>query len=378
MEQMPDMHLIFKSWRHGNDFEKSVRPPLWEGGRTVFRSREMSPPVKTIFRRLVLTVVLAPILALLPGSVGPAQAAEAAHALRGGQSLATGGRLQSPDGRYTLIMQTDGNLVLYPGSNPALWASGTAGHPGTVAQMQTDGNLVLYAPGHVPIWASSTAGHPGAYLELQNDGNAVIYRDPGHVAIWASRTSGGGTSATPITPLFNDSRNVPCASGTRDLGVADGYHNSARVLIRLCAVAGLRSTSEESGNTAHRVPGANGEAVVNSRVSGAVAAMFRSAKASGITLSASSAFRTMAHQRTLCSQNIPCQHGDYSRVAPPGKSNHQMGLAIDFAGIDSSPGCTNGSGPAWRWLRANAARFGFHQYRNEHWHWDVLSDSTRC
>ena len=194
-------------------------------------------------------------------------------------------------------MQTDGNLVLYRGSNPALWASGTAGRPGTVAQMQTDGNLVLYAPGHVPIWASSTAGHPGAYLELQNDGNAVIYRDPGHVAVWASRTSGGGTSATPITPLYSDSRNVPCASGTRDLGVADGYHNSARVFIRLCAVAGLRSTSEESGNTAYRVPGANGEAVVNSRVSGAVAAMLRSAKASGLTLTASSAFRTMAHQQ---------------------------------------------------------------------------------
>ncbi|MEW1641915.1 D-alanyl-D-alanine carboxypeptidase family protein [Streptomyces sp. NPDC091219] len=338
----------------------------------------MSQPVKSFFRRLGLTVLLAPILALLPASAGPAQAAQASHTLGGGQSLATGSKLQSPDGRYTLIMQTDGNLVLYRGSDPALWASGTAGRPGTVAQMQTDGNLVLYAPGHVPIWASSTAGHPGAYLELQNDGNAVIYRDPGHVAVWASRTSGGGTSTTPIAPLYNDSRNVPCASGTRDLGVADGYHNSARVLIRLCAVTGLRSTSDESGNTNYRVPGANGEAVVNSRVSGAVAAMLRSAKASGLTLSASSAFRTMAHQQALCNANSLCRQGNYTRVARPGTSNHQMGLAIDFAGIDSSAGCTNGSGPTWTWLRANAARFGFHQYRNEHWHWDVLSDSTRC
>ena len=66
--------------------------------------------------------------------------------------------LLSGDGRHQLIMQDDGNLVLYRLSDhKALWASNTAGKAVSKAIMQQDGNFVIYGfPG--AIWASNTAG----------------------------------------------------------------------------------------------------------------------------------------------------------------------------------------------------------------------------
>ncbi|MEV0400473.1 hypothetical protein [Actinoallomurus sp. NPDC050550] len=94
--------------------------------------------------------------------------------LQPGYSLKAGQAVKSPNGRYTLLMQTDGNLVLYQGKK-ALWSTITGRHPGAYTLMQTDGNLVVYGTDRKPLWYSNTAGHPGAFLEVQNDGNLVIY-----------------------------------------------------------------------------------------------------------------------------------------------------------------------------------------------------------
>lgn len=95
--------------------------------------------------------------------------------------------LVSGDGRFELVMQGDGNLVLYRHGAHALWATGTSGNQVAFAVMQGDGNFVLYAPDGTPVWASHTAGNPGAWLQIQDDGNLVIYA-PGPRAIWASDT----------------------------------------------------------------------------------------------------------------------------------------------------------------------------------------------
>jgi hypothetical protein len=109
-----------------------------------------------------------------------------------GSALVAGQFFQSCDGRFTLWMQTDGNLVLYF-INTAIWASNTSN--GKVALMQQDGNFVLYDGNFnsggglgTPVWASNTSGNPGAYLGVQNDGNLVVYLGP--TALWASNTGG--------------------------------------------------------------------------------------------------------------------------------------------------------------------------------------------
>lgn len=87
-------------------------------------------------------------------------------------------------------MRTDGNLVLY-WEGRALWASGTAEHPGAVLDMQADGNLVIYH-GQRAIWTSGTdrGGNGRYYLSVQDNGNAVI-RSPAAKSIWATGTAVG-------------------------------------------------------------------------------------------------------------------------------------------------------------------------------------------
>jgi pimeloyl-ACP methyl ester carboxylesterase len=105
------------------------------------------------------------------------------NTLQPGQQLAPGQSRTSPDGRFELSYQGDGNLVLYRMSDgQALWATYTFS-PGVV-EMQNDGNLVIYSGAGQAIWWSGTAGYPGARLAVQNDSNLVIYDYYGF-AIWS-------------------------------------------------------------------------------------------------------------------------------------------------------------------------------------------------
>jgi hypothetical protein len=99
--------------------------------------------------------------------------------------LTAGQSITSNNGRLTLVLQGDGNLVLYAGG-VALWSPDAHGNPAQVAKMQTDGNFVLYDGQVQPLWASDTAGHPGSLLKVQDDGNVVIYE--GLTPIWATGT----------------------------------------------------------------------------------------------------------------------------------------------------------------------------------------------
>ena len=108
--------------------------------------------------------------------------------LSAGQGLRTGQSLVSDDGRFKLLLQLDGNLVIYDPAARPLWASNTAARPEVSdAFMQGDGNLVVYDIAGRPLWASNTWGHPGAWLNMQDDGNLVVY-DSGNRPLWASDT----------------------------------------------------------------------------------------------------------------------------------------------------------------------------------------------
>ena len=94
------------------------------------------------------------------------------NVLKSGQYLKPGQYRRSANGLYTLIMQTDGNAVLYKGRT-ALWASVTNRKASSLI-MQRDGNLVVVS-GRTVVWASNTAGNTGAFLAVQDDSNLVIY-----------------------------------------------------------------------------------------------------------------------------------------------------------------------------------------------------------
>jgi hypothetical protein len=113
-----------------------------------------------------------------------------------GEGLVAGESFASCDHRFTLAMQTDGNLVIYRGGAGAMWATNTYGSDGHVAVMQTDGNFVLYGQHSNPLWASKTNGHPGASLDMQDDGNLVVYA-PNNAPLWASGTNLPPAPAAP-------------------------------------------------------------------------------------------------------------------------------------------------------------------------------------
>lgn len=73
----------------------------------------------------------------------------------------------------------------------AVWNSGTNGRPVRELVMQGDGNLVLYAPDSTVLWYSHTEGHGESWLQIQNDRNVVIYKTTpaGHSATWATHTA---------------------------------------------------------------------------------------------------------------------------------------------------------------------------------------------
>jgi hypothetical protein len=117
--------------------------------------------------------------------------------LHPGESLRVGDSITSLNGRFRLILQGDGNLVLYQDMRWPLWYSNTAGQAVDAAVMQGDGNFVLYGPGGKVLRGGSNAskvpsgtdGNPGAWIQIQDDGNLVIYQNrPGPVPLWNTST----------------------------------------------------------------------------------------------------------------------------------------------------------------------------------------------
>ncbi|MEV6618363.1 mannose-binding protein [Streptomyces sp. NPDC051051] len=85
--------------------------------------------------------------------------------------------------RIRMVMQTDGNLVVYNEQGKPLWASMTFGENHR-AIFQADGNLVIHNGDDRPIWASKSHGHDNAQLVLRADAKVVILHNG--TVIWST------------------------------------------------------------------------------------------------------------------------------------------------------------------------------------------------
>ncbi|MFI5528769.1 hypothetical protein ACIA8O_09460 [Kitasatospora sp. NPDC051853] len=103
-----------------------------------------------------------------------------------GRTLRAGDTVESRVAR--LVMQPDGNLVLYSRSTGnSRWHSGTWGNEGASATMQSDGNLVVRAADGRALWASGTWTHRNARAVVQDNLDFVLY-SPAAKPVWASGT----------------------------------------------------------------------------------------------------------------------------------------------------------------------------------------------
>jgi hypothetical protein len=101
--------------------------------------------------------------------------------------LNVGDRLYSADGRFFLVLQPAGNLVLY-GPSGALWSTDTIGSGANLAVLQSYGNLVLYNGSGSAVWSNGVISHCSRIV-VQNDGNVVIFSTSGAV-VWTTNTGG--------------------------------------------------------------------------------------------------------------------------------------------------------------------------------------------
>jgi hypothetical protein len=193
----------------------------------------------------------------------------------GNFTLAQGGSIVF--GSFSLVMQSDGNLVLYaPGGHP-VWSTGTFGQNCGASQcfadFQADGNFVVYN-GPTPLWTSRTAGNPGAVLVLapqspqlqiinanqavlwtdvsfsagnftlfqgatvnfgsfslvmQSDGNLVLYSQTGPV--WSTGTSGQNCGAAGCATVFQSDGNLVVYNVSTPLWSSGTYGNPGASLV---------------------------------------------------------------------------------------------------------------------------------------------------
>lgn len=117
------------------------------------------------------------------------------------------------------------------------------------------------------------------------------------------------------------------------------------------APSSSHKVGKKTGNIVS-VPGGK----LDSSIAGNFNAMVAAAKKDGVNLRIVSSFRSRAQQEKLYAAY---KNGTGNLAAKPGTSNHESGLAIDFAN-------TRG---AYAWLKKNAGQFGLKNLPGEPWHY---------
>lgn len=112
---------------------------------------------------------------------------------------------------------------------------------------------------------------------------------------------------------------------------------------------------------------------VASIVSDRVVAMIKDIKAANISINGGG-FRTYEEQLQARINNHcnippgPSNDGCFPPTAPPGNSQHERGLAIDFT---SGGGTIRSGSSQFNWLKNNASKYGYYNLPSESWHWST-------
>ena len=126
-------------------------------------------------------------------------------------------RLVSPNGQFTLVLQGDGNAVIYKSScigkvECHIWQSGTAGKStNPLLVMQGDGNFVIYDGSQTAgkdIYSIGPSGQSTYLLLLQDEGNLVVYTS--ERAVWSTLTGKISNEPKPQDCGGNDLQKLAC------------------------------------------------------------------------------------------------------------------------------------------------------------------------
>mmetsp|Transcript_43062 Transcript_43062/g.104190 ORF Transcript_43062/g.104190 Transcript_43062/m.104190 type:complete len:859 (+) Transcript_43062:349-2925(+) len=172
-----------------------------QSGSAVWNSGTFGPGAKfAIDDRGVAAIVLGTESLWLATSI--------ATALPSGQDLRKGEFRQSPEGRYVVGLDQDGQLKVLDSGRNEVWSSGVSG--GEACFMQGDGNLVVRDAASVAIWTSGTGRSPGARLTIDDGGKASLML--GESIVWS--TAGIETNRPPVANRPSTTTNLVEAQPT--------------------------------------------------------------------------------------------------------------------------------------------------------------------
>ena len=90
---------------------------------------------------------------------------------------ATDVKLNSPNGKYYLTFQTDGNLVGYKTDDKLVtFSAGTYGNTNALLQIDAKGNVAIYKADGTQIWQTNTTGD-NVNLAIDNNGVPFVFSD---------------------------------------------------------------------------------------------------------------------------------------------------------------------------------------------------------
>jgi hypothetical protein len=118
--------------------------------------------------------------------------------------------LTSKNGIFALVMQSDGNLVIYKKGGSAVWSTKTSGSNRT--RLTSVGNLEIRVSGGLEslVWQSGSSG-TGSKLVVSDEGNAVIY-DQSNNVVWSSDIVASTTGGV-IVPVVANSITISSCDG---------------------------------------------------------------------------------------------------------------------------------------------------------------------
>ncbi len=207
---------------------------------------------------------------------------------------------------------------------------------------------------------------PGTWARWGRDGNSDGTADPQN--LYDAALAAAAYLCASALPM--------AAEADWRRGIKAYNRSDAYVADVLEAAYGYRAAGA-GGGTVEGAPGGlvpvDGVGLVAASWVPQVRALLAAARADGLVLTGS-AWRDPQRQIELRQQHCGTSHYAiyempssqcHPPTARPGTSNHEVGLAIDFNA------CSSRSTPCYRWLAANAARFGIHNLPSEPWHWSI-------
>jgi LAS superfamily LD-carboxypeptidase LdcB len=169
--------------------------------------------------------------------------------------------------------------------------------------------------------------------------------------------------------------------GVRDVAPVEGLREilrgqaptgrASRVEVKRLGASALNAAVSAGQRSGSIVKVAGTRIEVDSSIASNVAQLVKAARGAGIALDGSG-WRSSLRQAQLRIAN-GCTCSDSSKccnppTAPVGKSQHEVGLAIDFT-VNGQTVKSNTA--AYRWLVENAGRYGLRNLPGEPWHWST-------